>query len=139
MSPLRPPRATSASVNPGNSSSRIWRPCANKPYGCTACRAHSPGPAEFRLGALNLEGQAVLRLALGQWSGWPATLGEAADHWLAARNRRHQVGLRSLGAKLALYQGRLVDSFDRFAAIGELSLRRSGESWSAWGRCTWAH
>jgi hypothetical protein len=75
----------------------------------------------------------VLCLALGQWSGLPTTLDEVADQWLAVRNLRHEVGLRSLGAKLALYQGRLVDSFDRFAAISELSLRRSGESWSAWG------
>ncbi len=98
-----------------------------------ACRAHRPGAGEFRLDAFTREGLAVLRLALGQWSGLLATLDEVADHWLAVRNLRHEVGLRSLGAKLALYQGRLVDAFDRFAAISELSLRRSGESWSAWG------
>lgn len=36
-------------------------------------------------------------------------------------------------AKLALCQGRLVNAFDRFAALSELSLRRTNESWSAWG------
>ena len=98
-----------------------------------ACRAHRPGEADSRMDAFTREGQAVLRVALGQWSGLPARLDEVADHWLAMRNLRHEVGLRSLGAKLALYQGRLLDSFDRFATISELSLRRSGESWSAWG------
>jgi DNA-binding SARP family transcriptional activator len=95
--------------------------------------AHRPGEADPRLNTFQREGFAVLRVALGQWSGLPATLDEVADQWSAARNLRHEVGLRSLGAKLALYQGRLVDAFERFAAIGELSLRRSGESWSAWG------
>jgi tetratricopeptide (TPR) repeat protein len=98
-----------------------------------ACRVHRPGEADLRLDAFTREGLAVLHLGLGQWSGLPATLDEVADHWLALRNLRHEVGLRSLGAKLALYQGRLVDAFERFAAISELSLRRSGESWSAWG------
>ena len=86
-----------------------------------------------RLEALTGEGLAVLRLAMGQWSGLAATLDKVGDGWLQLRNLRHEVGVRSLGAKLALYEGRLVDSFDRFAAISELSLRRSDESWSAWG------
>ena len=98
-----------------------------------ACRAHGRGEPDPRLAALTREGLAVLRLALGWWSGLAETLDAVADQWLALRNLRHEVGMRSLGAKFALYRGRLVDSFDRFAAIGELSLRRSGESWSAWG------
>lgn len=98
-----------------------------------ACRGRRPGAADPRLDALTGEGLAALRLAMGQWSGLAATLDEVADQWLALHNLRHEVGLRSLGAKLALYQGRLVDSFGRFAAISELSLRRSDESWSAWG------
>lgn len=98
-----------------------------------ATRAHRPGEADARLDVFTQEGHAALRLALGQWSGLPETLDEVADHWFARGNLRHEVGIRSLGATLALYQGRLVESFDRFAAISELSLRRSGESWSAWG------
>jgi DNA-binding SARP family transcriptional activator len=79
------------------------------------------------------EGLAVLRMALGKWSGLAATLDEVADHWLAVRNLRDEVASRSLGGLLALYEGRLVEAYRRFAAISELSLRRTGESWSAWG------
>ena len=79
------------------------------------------------------EGLAVLRMALGRWSGLALTLDEVADRWRVARNLRHEIGLRSLGGKLALYEGRLVDAYSRFSAISELSLRRSGESWSAYG------
>ncbi len=96
-------------------------------------RTHRPGAPDPRLDALTQEGLAVSSLALGDWSGMTATLDEVADHWFAVRNLRHEVGMRSLGAKFALYQGRLVDAFERFAALSELSLRRPGESWSAWG------
>lgn len=98
-----------------------------------AKRAQRAGEADARLDVFTQEGQVALRFALGQWSGLPEALDEVADHWFARGNLRHGVGLRSLGATLALYQGRLVESFDRFSAISELSLRRSGESWSAWG------
>ena len=98
-----------------------------------ARRVHRPGSADAHLDVFTQEGQAALRLALGQWSGLPETLDEVADQWSARGNLRHEVGLRSLGATLALYQGRLVEGFDRFAAISEVSLRRSGETWSAWG------
>jgi DNA-binding SARP family transcriptional activator len=98
-----------------------------------ARRVHPPREADAHLDVFTQEGHAALRVALGQWSGLPETLDEVADQWSARGNLRHEVGLRSLGATLALYQGRLVEAFDRFAVISELSLRRSGESWSAWG------
>ena len=98
-----------------------------------AARAYRAGEGDARLDAFTREGIAVLGVALGQWSGLATTLDEVADHWLTLRNVRQEVGARSLGAKLALYQGRLIDAFDRFFALSELSLRRSTESWSAWG------
>jgi DNA-binding SARP family transcriptional activator len=104
-----------------------------------AHRAHcAPGSHPLahldpRLDAFTKEGHAALSVALGQWSALPAELDAAADDWMALRNLRHEVGLRSLGAKLALYQGRLVDAFDRFTHISELSLRRTNEARSAWG------
>jgi DNA-binding SARP family transcriptional activator/tetratricopeptide (TPR) repeat protein len=96
------------------------------------CRSHRSA-GDPHLDTLTDEGLAVLRMALGKWSGLAATLSEVADRWLAVRNLRHEVEVRSLCGKLALYEGRLVDAFALFAGISELSLRRSGESWSAWG------
>jgi DNA-binding SARP family transcriptional activator len=97
-----------------------------------ASRGHRP-PVDPHIDTLTDEGMTVLRLALGQWSGLATRLDEVGDHWHAARNLRHEASTRSLGGKLALYEGRLVDAYRRFAAISELSLRRSGESWSAYG------
>lgn len=98
-----------------------------------ASRQRQPETGDTRLDTLNAEGFCALRMALGRWSGLAQSLDRVADRWLALRNLRHEVGVRSLGAKLALYQGRLADAYQRFAAISELSLRRMGESWSAWG------
>jgi DNA-binding SARP family transcriptional activator len=96
--------------------------------------SRSPRPVvDPHFDALTDEGLAVLRVAFGRWSGLATTLDEVADRWLAARNLRHEAGARSLGGKLALYEGRLVDAYRRFSAISELSLRYSGESWSAYG------
>lgn len=96
------------------------------------CRSHR-SVVDPHLDTLTDEGLAVLRMALGKWSGLAATLSEVADRWLAVRNLRHEVEVRSLCGKLALYEGRLIDAFSLLAGISELSLRRSGESWSAWG------
>ncbi len=89
--------------------------------------------ADPRLEALNLEGHCALRMATGRWAGLSADLDDACSRWRALRNVRHEVSVRSLGAKLAFYEGRLVESQARFAEISEFSLRFPGESWRAWG------
>ena len=117
----------------GHASLARWQQRRAHPTPAPHTQTHFDARLDPRLEAFTREGHTALSVALGQWSDAPAELDAAADHWLALRNLRHEVGLRSLGAKLALYQGRLVDAFDRFAALSELSLRRTNESWSAWG------
>ena len=89
--------------------------------------------ADLPLEALYTEGQCALRMTLGRWGGLGAAFDDAAARWAALRNVRHEMGMRSLGAKLALYEGRLAEAYDRFAEVSELSLQRPGETWRAWG------
>ena len=96
-------------------------------------RAVRKPSADPRLEALTLEGHCALRMATGRWAGLSAALDDVAECWRALRNVRHELGMRALGAKLAFYEGRLVESHDRFAEVGELSLHHAGESWRAWG------
>ena len=79
------------------------------------------------------QGPAALRLALGDWGGLTADFDEAADGWAAWHAGRHEMECRSLAAKLAFYEGRLDDAWQRFAALTEASMRRPGDAWRAWG------
>jgi DNA-binding SARP family transcriptional activator len=79
------------------------------------------------------QGPAALRLALGDWGGLTAVLDEAADGWAAWHAGRQEMESRSLAAKLAFYEGRLDDAWQRFEALTEASMRRPGDAWRAWG------
>lgn len=78
-------------------------------------------------------GPAALQFALGDWGGLTAVFDEAADSWAAWHSGRHEMECRSLAAKLAFYEGRLDDAWQRFAALTEASMRRPGDAWRAWG------
>jgi DNA-binding SARP family transcriptional activator len=79
------------------------------------------------------QGPAALRLALGEWGGLTTLLDDNAAAWRDWHASRHEMESRSLAAKLAFYEGRLDDAWQRFAALTEASMRRPGDAWRAWG------
>ena len=85
------------------------------------------------LTALVATGRAGMRLALGDWVGLAPEIDRTAEDLRALQWGRQEVEVRSLGAKLAFYQGRLAEAWDRFAQMSELGLQRPGEAWRAWG------
>ncbi|MBX3634279.1 MAG: hypothetical protein KF683_02630 [Rubrivivax sp.] len=92
-----------------------------------------PAPKPTRLAALVGSGRVALRLALGDWSGLAPEIDAAAERWQALQAGRQEMEMRSLAAKLAFYEGRLGEAWERFAQMTELGLQRPGESWRAWG------
>lgn len=92
----------------------------------------SPG-SDPRVGALYRESHCVVLLGLGDWDGLATTIDETAKQFARLRCGRQEMGMRSLAAKLAFFQGRHAEAYRRFQEIDELALRRPGESWRAWG------
>lgn len=92
--------------------------------------SHTKDP---RMASFMRGGLCAMRIALGRWAGTAADIDAAADAARALRAGRLEMELRSLGAKLAFYEGRLDEALTRFAELSELSLRRPGEAWRAWG------
>ncbi|MFT3666398.1 BTAD domain-containing putative transcriptional regulator [Piscinibacter sp.] len=90
-------------------------------------------PHEPRLAALLGSGRCALRIALGAWDGVAAELDVLVVQWQHLRAGRQEMEARSLAAKLAFYEGRLPEAWERFAQMSELALQRPGESWRAWG------
>lgn len=83
--------------------------------------------------ALLREGREALRIVTGDWSGLSTELDTVTAEWARLGCGRHEMEMRSLGAKLAFYEGRLPEAWQRFAQMSELALQRPGESWRAWG------
>ncbi|MBX3599548.1 MAG: hypothetical protein KF863_02910 [Rubrivivax sp.] len=92
-----------------------------------------PAMPTRRLAALVAAGRVGLRLALGDWAGLAPEIDRAADDLHALQAGRQEMEVRSLGAKLAFYEGRLAEAWERFAQMSELGLQRPGEAWRAWG------
>ncbi|MEZ5646503.1 MAG: BTAD domain-containing putative transcriptional regulator [Burkholderiaceae bacterium] len=79
------------------------------------------------------EGVCATRIALGQWDGVGEELASLCDALEQAGDHRHAMECHSLQAKLLYYQGQLDRASHRFADNTELSLRRPGGAWRAWG------
>jgi hypothetical protein len=87
---------------------------------------------DARATALIDETHCVLMAGLGDWSGLTTRIEATATTFARLRCGRHEMSMRALAAKLALFQGRLLDARRRFLDLDELSLSRPGESWRAW-------
>jgi hypothetical protein len=85
-----------------------------------------------RAAALFDETHCVLLTGFGDWSGLIPRIEAAATAFARLRCGRHEMSMRALAAKLALFQGRLLDARRRFFDLDELSLSRPGEAWRAW-------
>jgi DNA-binding SARP family transcriptional activator len=86
-----------------------------------------------RNAALLASGRVAIRLIGGAWSGLAADLDAVTAQYQHLGAGRQEMELRSLAAKLAFYEGRLAEAWERFAQMSELALQRPGESWRAWG------
>jgi DNA-binding SARP family transcriptional activator len=78
------------------------------------------------------EAYCVLLTGFGDWSGLTTRIESTAMAFASLRCSRHEMSMRALAAKLALFQGRLLDARRRFIELDELSLSRPGEAWRAW-------
>jgi DNA-binding SARP family transcriptional activator len=92
-----------------------------------------PAMPTRRLAALVATGRVGVRLALGDWAGLAPEIDRVADDLHGLQSGRHEMEVRSLGAKLAFYEGRLAEAWERFAQMTELGMQRPGEAWRAWG------
>ena len=89
--------------------------------------------ADPLLEAFTREGYAATCVALGQWEGLTPLLDDAVDRLRQLGHDRYAMECLSLGAKLHFYQGNLRAAWERFGLVTELSLRRPGDAWRAWG------
>lgn len=78
-------------------------------------------------------GLGATRIALGQWAGVADELIDVCSTMERLGSHRHAMECHSLVAKLFFYQGELARAAERFAESTELSLRRPGGTWRAWG------
>lgn len=101
------------------------------------CAARSRWPSHPPMPPRNLalleSGREAMHMITGDWDGLAARLDALTGTLERLAGGRHEMEVRSLGAKLALYEGRLLEAWNRFGRISELALQRPGESWRAWG------
>jgi hypothetical protein len=98
-----------------------------------ALRERAPVDADPRLELQAAEGAAATRIAIGDWHGLGCQLDALADRWRRLGSDRGEAECRSLAGKVAFYEGHLRDAERRFRELDELSLRRPGDAWRAWG------
>ena len=74
-------------------------------------------PRDQRLRLAAEEAVAARRVADGRWEGLTSRLDAMVEEWRRAHCPRHEIETRSLAAKLAFYQGMLLQSRRRFAEL----------------------
>ncbi len=89
------------------------------------------GDARLRLHAL--ECLAVRAMADGRWHGLMPQLDAMVDEFQRLAIPRHEMECRSLGAKLAFYQGDLGDALHRFTRVTAVSLPLGAGIGRFWG------
>ena len=81
------------------------------------CERRGLRAEDERMRLLTAETLLVCKVAQGQWHGLLPLLDDLTLQWRARRCTRHEMECRSLGAKLAYYQGLLPQAARRFADV----------------------